>query len=368
MTQSPIAIQNVYVMLAYAFRSVRPTGVGTLDSESFDHLHDLLAEILLQGVNAQIKRGMHRDYNLNVDPLMTVRGRIDMARTSAERIRGGSQVVCEFDEYEVDTPHNRALKSVMFLLARRGEVTPKRRDELRRVIRYLGNVSDVQPSSIRWDTLNYHRANASYRLLLGVCELVVRGLLPKDSPGNSKLATWLPEEEMHALYERFLVEYFKFHHPELVPAAPKVSWSLDQPSQLGGQLPAMRTDLTLRRGRRSLIIDAKYYAKSLDQGQYGKETVRSANLYQIFTYVKNADVERDGSVSGLLLYARTDADSHPNLDVMVQGNRIGAKTLDLNQPWHTIANQLEGLAEWLDVEGSTVRTVVHPRYPAQSHA
>ena len=353
-TQSSVVLQNVYVMLAYAFRSVRTSGVEDLASEPFDHLHDLLAEILLQGTNAQIKRGMHRDYNLHTDPLMTVRGRIDMGRTSAARMGGGSQVVCEFDEYEVDIPHNRALKSVMLLLARHGEVSPARRDALRRVIRYLGNVSDVPPSSIRWDTLNYHRANSPYRMLLGVCELIVRGLLPKEASGTSKLRTWLPEEEMHRLYERFLFEYFRFHHPELVPAAPHVQWAFDQPPTFGAQLPTMRTDLTLRRGRRRLIIDAKYYAKSLDEGYYGKESVRSANLYQIFTYVKNADLEQDGSVSGLLLYARTNADAQPNLDMTVQGNRIGARTLDLNRPWGTIANQLERLPEWLEAAKPSV--------------
>lgn len=43
------------------------------------------------------------------------------------------------------------------------------------------------------------------------------------------------------------------------------------------------------------------------------------------------DARRDGSVSGLLLYARTDAVEQPDVDVVIQGNRIGARTLDLNR-------------------------------------
>jgi 5-methylcytosine-specific restriction enzyme subunit McrC len=64
--------------------------------------------------------------------------------------------------------------------------------------------------------------------------------------------------------------------------------------------------------------------------------------------VKNADVRRDGSVSGLLLYARTDAAEQPDLDVVVQGNRIGARTLDLNLPWDELAMQLENVRGWLE--------------------
>ncbi len=109
----------------------------------------------------------------------------------------------------------------------------------------------------------------------------------------------------------------------------------------------MRTDVTLRRGHRALIIDAKYYSQSMQVGMWGKPTVHSANLYQMLTYVKNADVNHDGSVSGLLLYARTEAPAQPRLDVIVQGNRIGARTLDLNRPWNELSTQLEDVVTWL---------------------
>ena len=112
----------------------------------------------------------------------------------------------------------------------------------------------------------------------------------------------------------------------------------------------MRTDVTLRRGERALIIDAKYYSQSMQVGMWGKATVHSANLYQVLTYVKNADVDRNGSVSGLLLYARTDGATQPDLDVVIQGNRIEARTLDLNRPWDHLSAQLEDMAPLLSPE------------------
>ena len=109
------------------------------------------------------------------------------------------------------------------------------------------------------------------------------------------------------------------------------------------QLPQMRTDVTLRHRGRTLIIDAKYYGNSMQTGAWGKATVHSEHLYQVLAYVKNEDTGRDGSVSGLLLYARTDAAEQPDLDVAIQGNRIGARTLDLNQPWPRLSAQLEDI-------------------------
>ena len=348
MIDRSIAVGNVYVMLAYAFRAISSAGTDRITTEQFDHLHDLLAEIVVRGVGTQVKRGLHRDYLDRNDELATVRGRINITRTFATRSTTRGRLVCQFDEYEADTPHNRALKSVIVLLIRHGDVDAQRKAALRRLLPYLDAVTLVAPRTIRWDALTYHRSNATYRLLLGVCELVVRGLLPTEDPGAAQLTAWVSDEQMNRLYERFIREYYVFHHPELAPSAPAVPWDYDDTNAHGvEQLPAMRTDVTLRSGQRTLIIDAKYYGTSMQVSPWGKTTVHSANLYQVLAYVKNADVRRDGSVSGLLLYARTTAPEQPDLDVSVQGNRIGARTLDLNQPWENLRAQLEDVVSWL---------------------
>lgn len=351
MIDRSITIHNLYVMMAYVFQAIRHEGNERFSSERFDHLHDLLAAILIRGVGAQVKRGLHHDYLPRSDELTTVRGRIDVAGTVRTRSATRGHLVCEFDEFESDTPHNRALKSVIVLLIRRGDVTVQRRDELRRLLPYLEDVASVAPTSIRWNLLTYHRANATYRLLLGVCELVVKGLLPAEEPGVTKLTSWVSGDVMSSLYERFVRQYYAVHHPELSPRASTIAWDYDGVSAIGGeQLPAMRTDVTLRRGQRTLIVDTKYYSQSMQAGMWGKATIHSANLYQVLAYAKNADTQRDGTVSGLLLYARTDAPKQPDLDVMIQGTRIGARTLDLNRPWEQIRAQLEEIINWLDAD------------------
>lgn len=217
MTNRSITIRNVYVMMAYAFRAIRSEGNDRIAAESFDHLHDLFAEILVRGVGTQVKRGLHRGYLQRSDALATVRGRIDITRTAATRSTIRGRLVCEFDEYEPDTPHNQALKSVIVLLIRHGDVAAPRRDALRRLLPYLEAVTLIAPTSIRWDALTYHRANATYRLLLGVCELIVRGLLPTQDTGSTRLTSWVSDDAMSSLYERFLREYYTVHHPELSP-------------------------------------------------------------------------------------------------------------------------------------------------------
>ncbi|MDO5697482.1 MAG: 5-methylcytosine-specific restriction endonuclease system specificity protein McrC [Dermatophilus congolensis] len=344
MRDRSIVIRNVYVMMAYAFRALNAQGTMLADTERFDHIHDLFAEILAHGVAAQVKRGLHHDYLRREERLTGVRGRIDLTRTALGRATAPGTLTCSFDEFEPDTPHNRALKSVVVLLIRHGQVARARKDALRRLLPYLDAVTLIAPRHIEWRRITYHRANAGYRLLLSVCEMVVRGLLQTEDSGDTALANWLNDDAMSNLFERFVREYYALHHPELHPAARTVEWDYDPERSFGvDQLPAMRTDVTLRGEHQTLIIDAKYYGRSMQSSRFSKQTIHSANLYQILTYAKNADRHADGSVSGLLLYAQTDGEVLPKLDALIQGTRISARSLRLDLPWANTRCDLEAI-------------------------
>ena len=89
------------------------------------------------------------------------------------------------------------------------------------------------------------------------------------------------------------------------------------------------------------------------QMQYDKQTLHSANIYQIFTYVKNKEAEMNGQpheVAGILLYARTDEDTYPANDYRMSGNRISARALNLDEDFSIIRKQLDKIAyEFLGV-------------------
>lgn len=112
-------------------------------------------------------------------------------------------------------------------------------------------------------------------------------------------------------------------------------------------LPVMQSDIMLQSGEKVLIIDAKYYEHST-QVQFDKHTLHSGNLYQIFTYVKNKEYElreKDHTVSGMLLYAKTDEAIYPNNVYQMSGNQITVRTLDLNLSFDEIAGQLNTIAK-----------------------
>lgn len=141
------------------------------------------------------------------------------------------------------------------------------------------------------------------------------------------------------------MKYYEQHHHKL-PAAPIIDWdcSEESDSRLIQYFPKMKTDIVLTKDNKTLIIDAKYYSKSMIEN-YDKATLRSAHLYQIFAYVKNMDTTNTDNVSGLLLYAKTEEEVFPDGEpFVISGNSIGAKTLDLNKEFKEISAQLDRIA------------------------
>ena len=111
-----IPIQNIYYMLSYAFRTLRGNGYRRMAAESFHNSAELCAAILCRGVSAQLKRGFQREYIPFTEPLTAVRGKIDISGSLKSNSMLRRQLVCDFDEYSINTYKNRILKSTLELL------------------------------------------------------------------------------------------------------------------------------------------------------------------------------------------------------------------------------------------------------------
>ena len=334
-----IRVQNIYYMLAYAFHILREQGYESCGTEEFENAADLLSAILVKGVAIQIKRGLGRTYIEETELLSCLRGKIDITESIKQQTIMKRQLVCTYDEFSVDSYMNRILKTTMEVLLRY-DVPKAKKKELRNLLLYFKEVGTLDLYSIDWK-FRFNRNNQNYQMLMSICYLVIKGLLQTSTDGSVKLMKFLDEQRMCRLYEKFILEYYRKHYPQIKTSASQIGWALDD--GIGAMLPIMQSDIMLTYGDKTLIIDAKYYGLTT-QVQYDVNTLHSKNLYQIFTYVKNKAVA-GGEVSGMLLYARTDEEIQPDNTYMMSGNRISVKTLDLNCDFSEITRQLNAIAD-----------------------
>lgn len=333
-----VRISNIYHMLAYAFHSLNVGNTTQMGQEAFENLHELFAEIIINGMRRLLKRGLPHCYSCKCEELGNVRGKIDLQSTVRRQTMIRHHLVCEFDEFTEDTPGNRLIKCVIAHLLRQDDVSSDRKHYLKFLWSALNNVTDIRYAK----TPPQRTGGAEYVFLVNICHFLLDGMLMKTGSGY-KMQQWLKDEAMSSLYERFLLEYFRRHHACLNARSARIDW--DMPV-LPPYMPQMKSDVYLTYDDRVLIIDAKFYNCTLSE-HFGKKIYHSHNLYQIYTYVKNEDKAKDGSVSGMLLYAKTDEDITPDSDSIIGGNKISVKTLDLSQSFAGIRSQLDQVASVL---------------------
>ncbi len=334
-----IYIKNIYYMLSYAFQVLNEKGYRKVTTESFDNVADLLSEILAIGVSKQIKQGLFKDYIEVSETTSSIRGKIDITKSINSQSLIKKQLHCTYDEFSVNCELNQIIKATMKFLIKT-DINIARKKKLKNLLMYFDNVDLIDLREVYWK-IRFDRNNQTYIMLINICYLVFHGLIRTEKSGFIKLMDFFDDWVLNRLYEKFILNYYKREHRKISTSSPQIQWQLD--SGLDSMLPKMKTDVTLEYKNRILIIDAKFYKHNIAQN-YGKDIHITPNLYQIFTYVKNKQIEMQGKdmvISGMLLYARTSESIQPDSDYVMSGNKISVKTLDLNQEFNVIKEQLD---------------------------
>ena len=333
-----IAIKNIYYMLSYAFTVLNKKGYRKLEAEDFENAADLYAAILIKGLSSQINRGLQHEYIEQKEALTMIRGKIDVTDSIKNLDIINKKLHCSYDDFMVNTYMNQVIKTTLTRLLK-ADISIERKKKIKKILLFFDQVDLLDNRKINWN-IRFTRNNKLYKMLISVCYLINEGLIQTNSDGSKQFMDFIDEQRMSRLYEKFIFEYFKREFPQLSVTAANIPWSVDD--GITSMLPNMKSDVILSYNNDYLIIDAKYYAKTL-QNYYDVHKIHSGNLYQIFTYVKNQDMnlrEFSSKVSGMLLYAKTDEKLVPDNTFQMSGNQIRVTTLNLNCDFAEISKQL----------------------------
>ena len=288
-----------------------------------------------------MKCGLGREYIEQTESLSLLRGRIEISESLKTMSLLKKQLSCTYDDFSINSYMNRVIKTTVDLLLQ-ADISKDRKKALRKLLVFFSDVELLDVHFINWN-LQYNRNNQTYRMLVSICYLVIKGLLQTTSDGTTRLMDFLDEQRMCRLYEKFIFEYYRKKFPQISVSSSQIPWGVDD--GMVDMLPIMQSDIMLlyKKEKKVLIIDAKYYSHAT-QARYGTHKLHSNNLYQIFTYVKNKDYELatdPHEVSGMLLYAQNSDAVQPNNIYQMSGNKVSVKTLDLNCKFSDIEEQLD---------------------------
>ena len=244
-------------MLAYAFKVLNEVNYRKLETEEFDNILELLSEILILGVQKQIKQGLVKDYIDISEDISSPKGKINITESinTLSFIKG--KLNCTYDEFSLNCYLNQILKSTMNLLLK-SDISKSQKKKLKTILIYFTEVKLLDVKKINWK-IRFDRNNQTYKMLLNICYLIIHGLLHTESSGETKLMDF-NDNQLNSLYERFILKYYQREHPEIKAYSPQIPWQIEE----GGDalLPKMQTDVTLEYEENVLIIDAKFYTRN----------------------------------------------------------------------------------------------------------
>jgi len=336
-----IPIQNLYYLYAYAWDQFHFVHRVRTGEEEGPDAHGFFGRILVQACRQIFRRGVRREYESHEKELGQLRGRINLVRTIRHGTLERGKVWCRFDELTADALANQLIKATLVRLEG-GQVPRRLAADIRKCVRTFDSLG-VRTAELKREAFRLAgRAQQSpfYAFLLHICELLYESLFPRHEGRAGTFASLLDDEtKMSRIFERFVRNFFRHEQDDFEVSSERIAWDIGKRTKEVELLPNMHTDASLRSRERTVIIETKYYSETLHT-HYDRKVLRSGHLYQLFAYVKNLEKRAgpDRRAEGLLLYPAVV--DHVDFETTIQGHRMRACTIDLNQRWDKIQKQL----------------------------
>ena len=213
---------------------------------------------------------------------------------------------------------------------------------VRKLRQSLPGIAEIAVTGNMFRRVQLHSNNRFYRFLLSVCKLIQASALVDPNSGTYRFRDFVRDERtMARVFEDFLYNFIRLEIPTWEVRRAYIAWlatSDSDPSLL--LLPRMATDISLRRGPQHLIIDAKYYQRTMGE-YFGAEKFHSDNLYQLMSYLSNSVRLEGERLAGMLIYPQVG--KAVNESYRIQGFDVSVCTINLDQPWQAVHADIVGL-------------------------
>lgn len=338
-SKDAVPLSSLLFLLGYARNpGFRPEDV---DGVADDDLWAAMGVVFAQSVTTALARGMLQGYRTVEESLPTVRGRIDLATQLATRPGVAIPIAVRFDDYQVDTPENRILRTALHRMAAVPDVPPRVRGQLRALHARLDGAGLLHPRD-PVPTWRPTRLNTRYQPALRLAELILRSV--SVAPGGAsglRVAAFVVEPWQ--VFEDFVTTALtEALRPHPGSCDTQLKAYLAGPGDWRTGDITMLVDLVHRApdGRPLAVVDAKYKVASAG-GRFS-----NADLYQMLAYCTALDAP-----TAWLVYAAGSASPRARR-IKHAGVTVVEHPLDLSRPPVHLLGQISRLAEDVRTLGS----------------
>lgn len=326
-----IPIENIYYLLCYAWNKLDEKDRVSIDIDDKTELLDLFAKILINAGKMLLKRGIDKDYVDHTTDLAGIKGKLEISQTLKSNLLSKQRTICTFDEFTANILSNQILVTTIYRLIRTKGLDKQLKIDLRNLLRMFAEVDQLELKSSLFKQVKINRNNYLYGFIINVCQIIYENTLPSEEKGIFKFSDFTRDEnKMNQLFESFVRNFYRIEQSKFNSVRKEgIKWQFTATENDNQYLPQMITDITLENEFEKIIIDAKYYRETMTLN-YDKEKIKSANLYQLFSYLLNQQDNDSKTLhaSGILLYPTIEKEY--DLQFKYGNHNIHIRTLNLN--------------------------------------
>lgn len=342
-----IPIENIYYLLCYAWNKLDEKERVNVAIADKTELLDLFAKILINATKMLLKRGIDKNYIDYTEELAGVKGKVQISQTLKSNLLFKQRTICTFDDFSANIISNRILVSTIYRLTRTKGLDKQLKNELVSLQRMLSDIEQIEITNSLFKQVKLNRNNRFYGFVMNVCQIIYESTLPSEEQGKYKFSDFTRDDKkMNQLFESFIRNFYKIEQQVYKTVKKEtIKWQFDNTDKDSYQyLPQMETDITLENDEEKIIIDAKFYRETMTLN-YDKERIKSANLYQLFSYLLNQQDTnlKTHNATGILLYPTIETDY--NLNFKYNEHKIQIRTINLNSNWRNISSRLKEIIE-----------------------
>jgi len=343
-----IPIENIYYLLCYAWNKLDEKDRVSISIDDKTELLDLFAKVLINVSRMLLKRGIDRSYVDYTTEIAGVKGKLEMSQTLKSNLLFKQRTVCIFDEFSANILSNQILVTTIFRLIRTRGLDNELKAELRNLLRMFPGIQQVEIKPLLFQQVKINRNNHFYGFIMNVCGIIYESTLPTEEHGDYKFADFTRDEKkMNQLFEAFVRNFYKIEQDKFTTIKKEtIRWQFSDTGNDSLQyLPQMETDITLENENEKIIIDTKYHKETMTVN-YGKEKIKSANLYQLYSYLLTQQDQHPKTMNatGILLYPTIEQEY--NLDFKYHDHNIHIRTVNLNTNWKHISSRLKQIIQF----------------------
>lgn len=312
-----IPVENIFYMLLYVWQ--KPEYIKKIkvqkSFEKIENVNEFWSLILLFFLEKQTKLGFSKIYNEKQEITSNLRGKIDFKHIPKNFCKWN----CFIDEFELDYKKLEILKAALKVCLE-SNISKKTYYSLKKLWKELEYINLIDKKNLN--------LNLEFKeIYLNICILILKGDFIKKGKNFFIQAEDL---KMEVIFEKFIRNFYKKNLKDAKVSRENINWKTNVSDSL---LPRMQTDISITWEKRKMIIDTKWYKKTLNES-WNTMKIHSQNLYQIFAYLKNSNQK----TQGMLLYPKVIIDIEKNY--CLDGNFIRVSTINLNQEWSKIEKEL----------------------------